>query len=257
MGSAVGDYDGDGDLDWFVSSILAIGGDEVPTHLSRLGNRLYRNDGGVFSDATDEAGVASGGWGWGSCFVDFENDGDLDIYQTNGWQDHEEFGGFTSDTTRAFVSNGDGTFQDEAATLGLADDEQGRGVVCADFDNDGDTDILLLHMDGSNATTLWMNDSDNNYLSVTLQGASANTQAIGARITASIAGSDHLREVTLGSNFASHNPTTQIFRSRRLRASGYAHRRLAGRAAIIVDGRGREPASGHQPPRTGDPANSR
>ncbi len=211
MGSAVGDYDGDGDLDWFVSSILAVGGNDLPTHLSRIGNRLYRNDDGVFADATDIAGVASGGWGWGSCFIDFENDGDLDIYQTNGWQDFEEFGGFTTDTTKAFVSNGDGTLVENAEALGVADAEQGRAVVCADFDNDGDTDILQLHMDDNNAATLWMNESSNNYLAVTLRGDSPNTQAIGARIIASIGGKDHLREVTLGSNFASHNPTTRIF----------------------------------------------
>ena len=136
MGSAVGDYDGDGDLDWFVSSILAIG-ENVPTHVSRIGNRLYRNDDGVFVDATNVADVADGGWGWGSCFIDFENDGDLDIYHTNGWTEFDEFGGFSRDESRAFVSDGAGGFRESAASLGLNDAEQGRGVVCADFDNDG------------------------------------------------------------------------------------------------------------------------
>ena len=163
MGSAVGDYDGDGDLDWFVSSILATG-DDVPSHLSTLGNRLYRNDDGVFVDATDVAGVADGGWGWGSCFIDFENDGDLDIYHTNGWPQFDEYGGFSRDASRAFVSDGEGRFRDSAESLGLADREQGRGVVCADFDNDGDVDILLLHANDANAATLYRNDADGNKL---------------------------------------------------------------------------------------------
>ena len=210
MGSALGDFDGDGDLDWFVSSIRAVG-EDVPSHLSRVGNRLYRNDDGTFTDVTAEAGVAEGGWGWGSCFLDFENDGDLDIYHTNGWQDWDEFGGFNTDTSKAFVSNGDGTFAESAEELGLDDAEQGRGIVCADFDNDGDTDILQLHMHAENAATLWMNEATNNWLSVRLRGAAPNTQAIGARIVANFAGEDHLREVTLGSNFASHNPTDQLF----------------------------------------------
>ena len=210
MGSAVGDFDGDGDLDWFVSSIRAVG-EDVPTHLSRVGNRLYRNDQGTFVDVTAEAGVREGGWGWGSCFLDLENDGDLDIYHTNGWQHWDEFGGFTSDKSKAFVSNGDGTFTESAEEFGLDDAEQGRGIVCADFDSDGDTDILQLHMHDDNAATLWMNEATNNWLSVRLRGSAPNTQAIGARIVATIGGEDHLREVTLGNNFVSHNPPDQLF----------------------------------------------
>ncbi|MEM9532190.1 MAG: CRTAC1 family protein [Pseudomonadota bacterium] len=211
MGSAVGDYDGDGDVDWFVSSIMAVGDESMPAHLSRIGNRLYRNDDGMFYDATDEAEVASGGWGWGSCFMDFNNDGNLDLYQTNGWLDFAEYGDFDADATRAFLSDGDGTFVESAEALGLDDTEQGRGVVCADLDKDGDADILQLHMGGLNAATLWMNESDNNFLTVTLRGKPPNTQAIGARIVAGVGGRDRLRAVNLGSNFASHNPPVQIF----------------------------------------------
>ena len=94
MGSALGDYDNDGDLDWFVSSILGRGLNVPPT-ISELGNRLYLNEGGVFVDHTAASGVADGGWGWGSCFMDFENDGDLDIYHTNGWPDADDFGQFS------------------------------------------------------------------------------------------------------------------------------------------------------------------
>ena len=211
MGSALGDYDGDGDLDWFVSSILATGVD-VPDHISSIGNRLYRNEGGSFSDVTEIAGVADGGWGWGSCFMDFENDGDLDIYHTNGWTQADEIGPFSNDASRAFVSDGQGGFEEMASELGLDDIYDGRGVVCADLDNDGDVDILQLHTSTEASATLWRNDSQgNNYLSVKLRGLAPNTGAVGARISLRADGKDQMREVVLGSNYLSHNPVDQYF----------------------------------------------
>jgi hypothetical protein len=216
MGSAVGDFDNDGDLDWFVSSILARPSDDatrdIPDTLSQIGNRLYRNNAGVFEDVTDEMGVADGGWGWGSCFVDFENDGDLDIYQTNGWP-QPDFGGFDDDTTRAFVAGSDGKFTNLAEDLGLGDTEQGRGVVCDDFDDDGDVDILLLHLNAADAVSLWRNDydGDNSFLKVVLRESGTNSQSIGAKISVTVDGVTRMRAVTLGSNFASHNSTVQHF----------------------------------------------
>lgn len=215
MGSAVADYDNDGDLDWFVTSIAC--GEEFGCSLGsgiseRIGNRLYRNKNGAFEDATEEAGVASGGWGWGACFVDFENDGDLDIYHTNGFPDPNGIGNFESDTSRAFVAIGNGKFEEHASSLGLADIEQGRGVVCADFDNDGDVDILQLHRSSVVAATLWRNDtSSNNFLRVKLLGSPPNTEAAGARITIVFGEMTQMREISIASNFASQNPTMQIF----------------------------------------------
>ncbi len=206
MGSTLGDYDNDGDLDWFVTSIFR---DSNP--LVENGNRLYRNDAGVFVDVTDTAGVINGGWGWAACFVDLNNDGNLDLYHTNGWQ-FDEIGDFTADTSRAFISNGDGTFTNEAFSLGIADKDQGRGVVCADFDRDGDIDIFLWSNEGVNAGSLYRNDtSENNYLIVKLRGLPPNTAAAGARIHAAIGNVTQMREVSIGSNFISQNPTEQHF----------------------------------------------
>lgn len=64
MGSAIADYDNDGDFDWFVTSIY--NADENYTYTGKTGNRLYLNNSqGVFKDVTELAGVKNGGWGWG------------------------------------------------------------------------------------------------------------------------------------------------------------------------------------------------
>ena len=88
----------------------------------------------------------------------------------------------------------------------------GRGVVCADFDRDGDIDIFLWANEGNNAGSLYRNDtSDNNYLVVDLRGLPPNTAAAGARILATVGNVTQMREVSIGSNFISQNPTEQHF----------------------------------------------
>lgn len=211
MGSALGDYDGDGDLDWFVTSIwsIPVAGEE---QRFQLGNRLYANQGGAFTDVTEAAGVRDGGWGWGACFADFDNDGNLDLYHTNGWIEPFPPSNFDRDASRLFISAGDGTFSDRAEEAGLADTERGFGIVCGDFDADGDMDILQLHRNAINAATLWRNDtSGNNYLAVRLKGLAPNTEASGARIKAHIGDRAQLREIIIGSNYSSQNPRTQLF----------------------------------------------
>ena len=213
MGSAVGDYDGDGDLDWFVSSIWT-DPDEEGNQTFKFGNRLYRNDGGVFADVTGEVGVHDGSWGWGSCFADFDNDGHLDLYHTNGWphtEQYEQFQ-FDIDPSRLFMSNGKGVFFERAEEAGLGDEERGHGIVCGDFDNDGDVDIFQMHRNENNAGTFWRNDTSiNNYLRVKLNGLAPNTAAAGARITLTMDGVRQVREIVIGSNFASQNPLVQVF----------------------------------------------
>lgn len=200
MGSAVADYDNDGDMDWFVSSVD--------------GNRLYNNMDGILIDDTARAGIAFGGWGWGSCFADFNADGQLDIYQTNGWINNN--GGnpdapYTSDRSRLWMSQGEGVFTDQAENFGIDDTAQGRGIVCADFDNDHDVDILLLLNNADNGAIYWRNDlTDDNSVTLTFDGPRPNTGAVGTRITAQIGDVTQTRVVSIGSNFTSHNPTEQV-----------------------------------------------
>ncbi len=207
MGAAVGDYDNDGDMDWFVTSIAR---EDV-----LFGNRLYRNVGsGVFEDATDEAGVARGGWGWGACFADFDNDGNLDLFHVNGWRGtvgpNLGRGGsdaFRDDQIRFFHAQGDGTFQRMDTSAGLTDKGQGRGVACFDAERDGDIDIVVTNND-EDQLLYYRNDStnDNHYLGIQLTGTGFNTRGIGAWIMVTTSLGTQVREVRAGNNFVSQNP---------------------------------------------------
>ncbi len=204
MGAAIGDYDNDGDFDWFVSSIWE---DSLRSGdaWGITGNRMYRNRGdGSFEDVTDETGVRRGFWGWGSVFADFNNDGHLDLYHVNGYPFEDDF--FLNDPARLFVSDGDGRFDERSAELGADLTGQGRGVVCFDFDRDGDLDIFVANH--FQAPVLLRNDGGNaqSYLSLLLRGTQPNTQAIGARVRVEAGGSAQLREVGAGSNYLSQNP---------------------------------------------------
>lgn len=213
MGQAVADYDNDGDLDWFISSIWDPDG-FPEANWGTTGNRLYRNDGsGVFSDATDEAGVREGYWGWGSCFADFNLDGHLDLFHVNGYDiDGADTSDFEMDPSRLFLSNGDGTFTERSAELGLIDTEQGRGVVCFDYDRDGDIDLFIANGLGGDSR-LYRNDlvGGGNYLAVTLRGQSPNTEAAGARVVLTAGGVTQMREIQIGSNYLSQNPAIAHF----------------------------------------------
>ncbi len=216
MGSALGDVDNDGDLDWFVTSILGPG--DAKVKLEPWGNRFYSNDGSpsLIVDDAAKLGVADGSFGWAACFLDIDNDTDLDIYHTNGYPvsflTPED--AYHSDASRVFVKNAAGTFTDEAAALGLATQTSGRGVVCADFDHDGDVDLLELTEARGNSAKLWENRTaaaGRRFLRVKLEGLPPNTKAAGARIFARIGNAEQMREVMIGSNYTSQNPTIQIF----------------------------------------------
>ena len=202
MGNAVGDYDRDGDLDWFVSSI----NDGDDSDEGGTGNRLYRNvDGlGNFEDVTDEAGVRDGYWGWGSCFADFDNDGYLDLFHTNGVEDFDDR--YSDDPSRLFMSNGDGTFTEQSEPAGISHTGQGRGVACVDYNNDGKLDIFIAN--NGTGPTVYENESDNanHYLMIDLAGIGKNPDAIGARVTITSASGSQIQEVQLGSWYLSQGP---------------------------------------------------
>ncbi|MBK8167725.1 MAG: VCBS repeat-containing protein [bacterium] len=165
FGACWGDYDNDGDLDLYI--VKAAG----------LPNRLLRNDGGGnFMDVT--AGpLADTGGGYGACWGDYDNDGDLDLYVVNGCNS-----GFSCVANRLLRNDGGGTFSDD--TNGpLGDMGLGRAAAFADYDLDGDLDLYVANWGSANK--LLRNDINNGnaWLQVKLRGVGRNRSGIGARVT--------------------------------------------------------------------------
>ncbi len=154
LGVAVGDYDNDADQD---------------VYLNNYGpNVLYRNNGdGTFTDVTASAGVANGRQvGAGANFLDADGDGDLDLfvssyvkfsYKTHKVRHvagHRAYSGprdYPPTADSLYRNNGDGTFTDVSAASGIGRHSgPGMGTVCADYDDDGDTDIYVANDDEPN-----------------------------------------------------------------------------------------------------------
>jgi hypothetical protein len=219
MGSTFGDFDGDGHLDWYVTAIFSPDEDVECGNpvCGRGGNRLYRSVGPrCFEDVAEDYGVHIGGWGWGAAMWDPDNDGDIDIVETNGFQvPHGPPGLYFVNDPMRFWHNGsellgEAAFAEYAVFAGLADNGQGRGLVNFDYDRDGDEDLLTVDNSGLHGTStkLWRNETGNqhSWLAVELDGLDGNRHGVGARIELqrSPTSPKQVRVIGVGSHFLGH-----------------------------------------------------
>jgi len=159
MGVAVGDYDGDGWRDLFLTSLNA--------------NHLFRNEGGHFRDVTAGAGVAGGGdtWSTSATFFDYDKDGDLDLFVVNYVKWSREIDleidfrltglgraygaplNFVGTDSYLYRNEGNGHFTDVSASAGIQMPDpisghpvgKGLGVVPFDYDKDGWLDLIVVN----------------------------------------------------------------------------------------------------------------
>jgi hypothetical protein len=177
MHGTIGDIDGDGLIDILVAD-LSYGA-------------LYRNKGnGFFEDITESSGVQgplAGKGAWAAAFLDFDNDGDLDIVSANGTAEE-----LILQYPLLLENDGKGHFRDVGKEHGtyFSTKRSGRGLAVWDYDNDGDMDIIVSHVDLKATAALLRNDggNSNHWMGLTLKGRNGPAAAIGAKVTVTAGG---------------------------------------------------------------------
>lgn len=234
MGADIADIDNDGDMEIFTTDMLPADNYRLKTtiafdpyhledikyranfHYQMTQNCLHLNDGeGSFQEIALMSGVAATDWSWGALIFDFENDGNKDIFVSNGIlkdimsMDFREFLGDKENRERimstkgkfdyrdfielipsrklenyAFHNPGSLRFTNVADSLGLADPSFSNGSAYGDLDNDGDQDLVVNNINA--ACFVYRNDSErateNHYLKVRFNGSGKNVFGIGSRV---------------------------------------------------------------------------
>ena len=190
MGTAVGDYNNDGLMDYYMTNIKF---------------NLFMVNQGVgkpFVNKATELGMSYFAISWGANFADFDHDGDVDLFVSNG-----DLNPNCVPMVNFYFENKEGKFQEHARDIGLADYGIGRGSVVFDYDNDGDLDILVVNQQPvldypvPSITKLFRNDSTSgNWIKISLKGIEAERHGIGSKIEVEAGGKKMIREIDGGAS---------------------------------------------------------
>jgi len=202
MGIAVGDYNRDGKVDFYVSAFS----DDY--------NALYRNDGdGNFSDVTYRAGLADPTipfLAWGTGFLDFDNDGLLDIFVANGHVypgvDRQDWGTTWAQRPQLFRNLDGAKFAEVPPSTGsgLADVITARGAAFGDLFNDGHIDVVINNVDSTPTLLRNVVKNENHWITLKLVGGPKSPQdAVGAKVFLTSGGVTQRADVFSGGSFGS------------------------------------------------------
>ncbi len=195
-GGSWGDYDNDGDLDLFV------------TNCCNQGDFLFSNNGdGTFTHEITSAVASANQHSYGSAWADYDNDGDLDLFVTT--EDSEQ-------NNALYRNNGDGTFTRVAEGQVANDRFYAHGSAWADYDNDGDVDLLVGMEHGEGNFLYTNNGNSNSWINILAVGTVSNRSAIGAKVRV-LAATDgvtpvwQLREISAQTGYGSQNSLNAEF----------------------------------------------
>jgi enediyne biosynthesis protein E4 len=201
MGVGIGDFDRNGTMDI------------VKTNFAGDTSTLYANMGdGFCEDRTFEGGLGTNTrWlGWGAGFADFDNDGWLDIFLTNGhvYPEVRQLRGDTGYEQRKVVyRNVKGIFEDVSERLGppVTTPKAGRGTAFGDIDNDGTIDVVVSNVHDTPDLFLTRAPAEHRWLLLKLVGTASNRSAIGARVRVTAGGATQVHEVRGGGSYLSQS----------------------------------------------------
>jgi hypothetical protein len=188
MGAAVGDYDNNGFMDYFVTNIK----------FNRF--MVWDQPAGMYKDQARALGTDIFTISWGANFADFDQDGDLDLYVANGDLNPncQPMGDF-------LFENKGSRFEDKGRAAGINDFGIGRGAVIFDIENDGDMDVLVINQQAvkeyplESVTHLYRNDSTSgNWLKIALRGVAAESDGLGSRVEVVAGSLRMMREIDGG-----------------------------------------------------------
>jgi hypothetical protein len=227
MNADWGDFDGDGRFDVYVTNITG--------EYMREGNFLWRNNGDqTFTDVARETGTWDTGWGWGARFFDYDNDGWLDLYVTNGWvsagpdsyvpdifemivrpdvdltdarswppMGDKSLSGY--ERNKLYHNERGQVFTDQAARHGVDSIRDARGVAIADFDNDGRLDMFVANANASPHLYRNVGPRGAHWVQLVLEGTRSNRRATGAIVRATVGTRTLARFLDGGNSFAAQS----------------------------------------------------
>jgi enediyne biosynthesis protein E4 len=167
---------------------------------------LFANQGdGVFSEMSYHAGIASASGqhvGWSTAFIDYDNDGDKDIFKVNGELKH-----LYGQEDQLFENDGKGSFIDVSVERGshFQQERVSRGACFGDYDNDGDIDVYIVNLEDEGILLRNDHGNRNNWLIVHLMGSKSNRDANGTRIKLTAGGVTQVTQKKGGSGYLSQN----------------------------------------------------
>ena len=201
MGTDAADYDGDGWLDI------------IKTNFSDDTSTLYHNNhDGTFSDVTAAAGLAKNTQylGWGTLFLDVDNDGWPDIFVANGHVypeiDNKGLNNTFREPKLLYWNQHNGRFLDIShdAGPGISTPFNSHGAASADFENSGSIEVVINN--SHDRPSLLRNSGDHgNWILLKLEGTKSNRDAIGARVTVQAEGHQQMQEVRSGGGYISQS----------------------------------------------------